>query len=66
MKNKSKEMQKVCDIAAKNLFGRSIHDNACPCCGNKNIAHDDFRDELSWKEFNISRLCQECQDKIWG
>jgi hypothetical protein len=25
-----------------------------------------FRDRLSEKEYNISGLCQECQDKIFG
>lgn len=25
-----------------------------------------FRDEISRKEFTISGLCQECQDKIFG
>lgn len=26
----------------------------------------EFRDRLSRKEFTISGLCQECQDKIFG
>lgn len=27
---------------------------------------ESFRDELSRKEFNISGLCQKCQDAIFG
>jgi hypothetical protein len=26
---------------------------------------DNFRDELSRKEFNISGLCQRCQDQVF-
>ena len=36
----------------------------CPFCGKK-INKDDFRDELSKKEFGISGLCQECQDDFF-
>ncbi len=37
----------------------------CPICNNK-IFKDEFRDLLSIKEFEISGLCQKCQDKIFG
>lgn len=35
----------------------------CPCC--KQFVTK-FRDPLSKKEFEISGLCQKCQDKIFG
>lgn len=38
-----------------------IEKGNCPTCGN-GINADDFRDELSVKEFGISGMCQECQD----
>ena len=37
----------------------------CPFC-TKLINETDFRDELSKKEFAISGLCQNCQDKMFG
>ena len=51
----------------KSIFGNDISErisnNRCPLC-NKEITG--FRDSLSEKEFKISGLCQECQDKIWS
>ena len=37
----------------------------CATCGQDclNVA---FRDPLSWKEFQISGMCQKCQDSVFG
>lgn len=35
---------------------------SCSWCGNEIIS---FKDELSEKEFKISGMCQECQDKTF-
>ena len=35
----------------------------CTFCA---ITLDDFRDELSAKEYSISGMCQTCQDKTFG
>lgn len=35
----------------------------CPLCGNKPKS---FRDKLSVREFEISGLCQNCQDEMFG
>lgn len=37
----------------------------CPFC-IKLVNEDDFRDDLSRREFEISGLCQECQDDFFG
>jgi len=37
----------------------------CATCSQQ-IAHADFRDELSRKEFGISGMCQKCQDEVFG
>ena len=36
----------------------------CPLC-MKGINEDSFRDALSRREYGISGMCQECQDKIF-
>ena len=36
----------------------------CPWCG-KEIDIDSFKDQLSVKEFQISGLCQKCQDEFF-
>jgi len=37
--------------------------NTCVTCGGE---AKDFRDTTSEKEYSISGMCQNCQDKIWG
>jgi len=37
----------------------------CPFC-NKEVSPDDFRNEISKKEFKISGICQKCQDDFFG
>lgn len=37
----------------------------CRTCG-KEVRFDEFRDEMSIKEYFISQMCQECQDMIFG
>jgi hypothetical protein len=59
---KSEEME----AAIKRMFGvdrrASILSKTCASCGGDAI---NFRDGLSRREFAISGLCQECQDKIF-
>ena len=44
---------------------QNIENGNCPLCGNK-IIMSEFKDELSLKEFKISKMCQCCQDEIFG
>lgn len=37
----------------------------CPFCGQIPQL-EDFKNELSLKEFKISGLCQKCQDEFYG
>ena len=49
-------------------FGREValvENGLCPFC-RCSVNTDEFRNELSAKEFTISGLCQECQDKTFG
>ena len=56
------------DIMRAVGFGKSV-DNVesgkCATCG-KPICTDDFKDELSRREFTISGMCQKCQDEVFG
>lgn len=42
-------------------FLERVNRGVCPIC-EKEIREEDFRDELSKKEYSISGMCQECQD----
>lgn len=61
------KMQDFLDSIAKETFGRSrtesIEADTCVDCGGPAT---EFKDQLSRKEYTISGMCQECQDKIWG
>lgn len=37
----------------------------CPIC-QASIHMEDFKDPLSIREYQISGMCQKCQDKIFG
>lgn len=41
-----------------------VNQSKCPLCGEK-INFDDFKDELSLKEFTISGMCNQCQSKFF-
>lgn len=60
-------MAKFCDEMALNLFGRSLSlakaGNGCVFCGKPATT---FKDERSQREYNISGLCQSCQDETFG
>lgn len=43
----------------------AIEEGRCPFC-KKLIESVPFKDDISRKEYEISGLCQECQDDIWA
>ena len=62
MSNKSQEMID----AIERIFpgtAEAINENRCPICG-KPIG--EFRDKLSIKEYEVSGMCQKCQDDTFG
>ena len=63
---RSKEMQSFLDNFTQKTFGRTQKDNVCVTCGSDKIQSNDFKDELSRKEFTISHMCQKCQDSVFG
>jgi hypothetical protein len=64
--SKTPEMEEALDHVSKKVFGRSRKDPACVVCGSDKIKPTDFKDDLSRKEFTISRMCQKCQDSVFG
>ena len=66
---RNKKVQSFLDSFAKKAFGRSQteakKEGVCVTCGNK-IKIKDFKDKLSIKEYEISGLCQKCQDDTFG
>ena len=56
------------DIMRAAGFGKEVslvELGKCPFCG-KEGNFKDFKDLLSMKEFKISGICQECQDKTFS
>jgi hypothetical protein len=60
-------LQQLQEEIGMDWFGRSVTlakaGNQCVSCGK--IANE-FRDERSRKEYNISCMCQTCQDEVFG
>jgi len=67
MTAKTPEMEAFLNNFTKKTFGRVRNNNECVSCGSDNVAKPDyFRDNVSWEEWKISKMCQRCQDKVWG
>ena len=66
---RSKEIQNFLDNFAKKSFGRSPTEakekGVCVTCGAK-IEMGNFKNRLSIKEYEISGLCQKCQDDTFS
>jgi hypothetical protein len=62
-------MKKKIEEAAVHLLGKLenmsdyVSEKGCQTCSN--LYPLDFRDILSYKEFKISGICQECQDEVF-
>tara|TARA_R110002051_G_C8561763_1_gene474305 strand:+ start:271 stop:495 length:225 start_codon:yes stop_codon:yes gene_type:complete len=57
------------DNAITSIFGinrrESIELKECVFCSTE-VELDSFKDEVSLKEFHISGICQDCQDKVFA
>jgi hypothetical protein len=64
---KTDNMRKALDNLSNFAYGRtgseSIKADICVACGKPAV---EFTDELSRREYAISGLCQECQDRIFN
>jgi radical SAM superfamily enzyme len=64
---RTEEMENFLDDMTNILFGcpnrqGSIDSGKCVFCGEPAV---EFKDELSRREFQISGLCQSCQDEVF-
>mgnify|MGYP001579233829 CR=1 FL=1 len=64
--NRSPQMQEFVNDMSEKLFGRKPSNNQCVSCGSEKVKQKDFRDDLSYKEFTMSHMYQECQDSVFG
>lgn len=62
---KSKEIDNFITEALGIQRKRSIQNNVCAICHKEVDPELDFKDSISIKEYTISGMCQECQDKIF-
>jgi len=64
---KTPVMEEWLDSFTKHFFGHgrieSEETQTCVFCGGD---ANSFKDELSRKEYLISKLCQTCQDEVFG
>lgn len=57
------------DIMRAAGFGKEVEKvqkGLCPFCNEAINYPDEFRDQLSLKEYTISGLCMKCQDEMFG
>jgi len=54
--------QDIMRAAGMGDFVDKVNEGKCPWCGSTKLGREDFKNEISFKEFGISGLCQECQD----
>lgn len=60
-------MQSFVDEFAEDVYGTSatqaLEQQVCVSCGSEAVT---FRDSMSAREYQISALCQKCQDETFG
>lgn len=59
-------MNPLAQRLATQAYGRSAPTPGCCICHDQPQARADFRDDVSFAEFGLSRLCQKEQDKVFG
>jgi hypothetical protein len=66
VENLISQLQGEMDVLAMEIWGRPVpRDGFCVCHGEP-VDMASFRDDLSRKEFRISKLCQVGQDDFFG
>lgn len=65
---KSAGLEQLLDTISMATYGRSrtesILESVCVSCG-RDVTLPDFRDQASHDEYELSALCQKCQDETF-
>ena len=57
--------QIMCDLGFKNQV-ELVEQKKCPFCHTQlKGVREEFKNEISFKEYKISGLCQKCQDEMF-
>ncbi len=63
---KAPKVEKLLSGVAKLIFGNKRTSDSCVRCNSSKVKPEDFKDDLSRKEFTLSHYCQICQDRFFG
>lgn len=58
--------ERLLEQFSQQMYGRSRKDEACVQCGSDKVKPEDFKDDLSRKEFTLTRWCGPCQDNFFN
>ena len=58
-------MEEFKNDMAEAAFGRRRKDGECVSCGVIVLGRRSFTNELSWKEYIISKMCETCQNDVF-
>lgn len=47
------------------MFPDRAKEGVCATCSSTRVTPEDFKDALSRREFEISKMCQNCQDSVF-
>lgn len=64
MSNKTQAMRDTIEAIFPGTAA-AIANECCPTC-SREIMFSNFRDDLSRREYEISGMCQWCQDRVFG
>lgn len=59
------KMESAVDHIAEMLFDNKREVGLCVVCDAEVKGRESFHDDLSWKEYRISYMCQSCQDSLF-
>jgi len=65
MIKRAPQLQALLDQFTKKNFGTVQTSEACVCCKSVKVQPQDFKNAISKKEFEISGMCQKCQDGVF-
>jgi hypothetical protein len=63
--NKAPVIENLLSMLSKKIGGSGRDGIHCSIC-NKEVKDEEFKDELSRKEYKISQMCQKCQDRMFS